>query len=341
MTYAARHGRGADSPSVSDAHAQELIDAAQVWVDDDADHETRVELGELLAKAKKGKQAAIDELGDRFSGMLEFGTAGLRGALGAGPNRMNRVVVIRAAAGLASYVKAHGGAGVVVGYDARHKSDVFARDTAEVMAGAGLRAFLLPRQLPTPVLAFAIRHLGVDAGVMVTASHNPPQDNGYKVYLGDGSQIVPPADAEISAEIAAVGPLATVPRSDDWQTLDDDVVEAYLDRVTGLVDPASPRDLRIAYTPLHGVGRDVVIAAFQRAGFDPLAVVARQADPDPEFSTVAFPNPEAPGAIDLAVAAAVEHQADIVLANDPDADRCAVAVPDPQSTSGWRMLRGD
>jgi phosphomannomutase len=330
-------GRGNDNDHEhrSSADTVDAVSVAEAWLAEDPDPDTRAELQALL---EAGDTAGLT---DRFGASLEFGTAGLRGALGAGPNRMNRVVVIRAAAGLASYVKAHGGSGVVVGYDARHKSDVFARDTAEVMAGAGLRAFLLPRQLPTPVLAFAIRHLGVDAGVMVTASHNPPQDNGYKVYLGDGSQIVPPADAEISAEIAAVGPLATVPRSDDWQTLGDDVVEAYLDRVTGLVDPRSPRELRIAYTPLHGVGRDVVIAAFQRAGFDPLAVVARQADPDPEFSTVAFPNPEEPGAIDLAVAAAVEHHADVVLANDPDADRCAVAVPDPQSTTGWRMLRGD
>jgi phosphomannomutase len=313
----------------------DAVSVAEAWLAEDPDPDTRAELQALL---EAGDMAGLT---DRFAASLEFGTAGLRGALGAGPNRMNRVVVIRAAAGLASYLKAHGGSGVVVGYDARHKSDVFARDTAEVMAGAGLRAFVLPRQLPTPVLAFAIRHLGVDAGVMVTASHNPPQDNGYKVYLGDGSQIVPPADAEISAEIAAVGPLAGVPRSDDWQTLDDAVVEAYLDRVSGLVDPGSPRDLRIAYTPLHGVGRDVVLAAFQRAGFEPPAVVTRQGDPDPEFSTVAFPNPEEPGAIDLVVAAAIEHRADIVLANDPDADRCAVAVPDPESASGWRMLRGD
>ena len=330
-----RAGQGQGHEHRSSADTVDAVSVAEAWLAEDPDPDTRAELQALL---EAGDTAGLT---DRFGASLEFGTAGLRGALGAGPNRMNRVVVIRAAAGLASYVKAHGGSAVVVGYDARHKSDVFARDTAEVMAGAGLRAFVLPRQLPTPVLAFAIRHLGVDAGVMVTASHNPPQDNGYKVYLGDGSQIVPPADAEISAEIAAVGPLAGVPRSDAWQTLDDDVVEAYLDRVTGLVDPASPRDLRIAYTPLHGVGRDVVLAAFQRAGFDPPAVVARQADPDPEFSTVAFPNPEEPGAIDLAVAAAVEHQADIVLANDPDADRCAVAVPAPQSTTGWRMLRGD
>jgi len=319
----------------SSADTVDAVTVAEAWLAEDPDPDTRAELQALLEAADTAG------LSDRFATSLEFGTAGLRGALGAGPNRMNRVVVIRAAAGLATYVKAHGGSAVVVGYDARHKSDVFARDTAEVMAGAGLRAFVLPRQLPTPVLAFAIRHLGVDAGVMVTASHNPPQDNGYKVYLGDGSQIVPPADAEISAEIAAVGPLAGVPRSDDWQTLDDEVVEAYLDRVAGLVDPASPRDLRIAYTPLHGVGRDVVLAAFQRAGFDQPAVVERQGDPDPEFSTVAFPNPEEPGAIDLAVAAAVEHRADIVLANDPDADRCAVAVPEPDSSSGWRMLRGD
>jgi phosphomannomutase len=280
-------------------------------------------------------------LTDRFGSSLEFGTAGLRGALGAGPNRMNRVVVIRAAAGLATYVNARGGSSVVIGYDARHKSDVFARDTAEVMAGAGLRALVLPRPLPTPVLAFAIRHLGADAGVMVTASHNPPQDNGYKVYLGDGSQIVPPADAEISAEIAAVGPLASVPRGDDWETLGEEVLEAYLDRAASLVDPASPRDLLIVYTPLHGVGRDVVLAAFGRAGFTAPTVVTRQGDPDPEFSTVAFPNPEEPGAIDLALAAAVEHDVDLVLANDPDADRCAVAVPDPQAAAGWRMLRGD
>jgi phosphomannomutase len=328
-------GQGQGHEHRGSADTVDAASVAEAWLAEDPDPDTRAELQTLLAA---GDTAG---LADRFGAQLEFGTAGLRGALGAGPNRMNRVVVSRAAAGLAAYVTAHGGRAVVIGYDARHKSDVFARDTAEVMSGAGLRALVLPRPLPTPVLAFAIRHLGVDAGVMVTASHNPPQDNGYKVYLADGSQIVPPADAEISAEIAAVGPLAGVPRGDGWQTLDDAVVEAYLDRVTGLVDPASPRDLRIAYTPLHGVGRDVVLAAFQRAGFEAPAVVARQGDPDPEFSTVAFPNPEEPGAIDLAVAAAVEHRADIVLANDPDADRCAVAVPDPESTSGWRMLRGD
>jgi phosphomannomutase len=317
------------------ADTVDATEVARAWLAEDPDPDTRAELKSLL---DSGDTAGLT---DRFGARLEFGTAGLRGALGAGPNRMNRVVVTRAAAGLSAYLAARGGKSVVIGYDARHKSDVFARDTAEVVTGAGMRASVLPRPLPTPVLAFAIRHLGADAGVMVTASHNPPQDNGSKVYLGDGSQIVSPADAEISAAIDAVGPLSTVPRSDDWQTLDDAVLEAYLDRVAGLVDAASPRDLRIAYTPLHGVGRDVVLAAFDRAGFPAPAVVERQADPDPEFSTVTFPNPEEPGAIDLALATAAETDADIVLANDPDADRCAVAVPDPDAAAGWRMLRGD
>ena len=317
------------------ADTVDAVSVAQAWLAEDPDPDTRAELSDILDRND------MTALADRFGGHLEFGTAGLRGALGAGPNRMNRVVVIRAAAGLAAYLMAHDGDAVVLGYDARHKSDVFARDTAEVMSGAGLRAMVLPHQLPTPVLAFAIRHLGVDAGVMVTASHNPPQDNGYKVYLGDGSQIVPPADAEISAAIEAVGPLAAVPRGDDWLTLGDEVLDAYLDRVASLVDPDSPRDLRIVYTPLHGVGRDVVLDAFARAGFTAPIVVARQGDPDPEFSTVAFPNPEEPGAIDLALGAAVDNDADIVLANDPDADRCAVAVPDPGVDGGWRMLRGD
>jgi len=327
------HGGGLEHRESADT--VDVVEVARAWLAEDPDPDTRAELAALLDAGD------ADGLADRFGATLEFGTAGLRGAMGAGPNRMNRVVVSRAAAGLSAYLKARGGSRVVVGYDARHKSDVFARDTAEVVEGAGLHALVLPRPLPTPVLAFAIRHLGVDAGVMVTASHNPPQDNGYKVYLGDGSQIVPPADAEISAEIAAVGPLPAVPRGDGWETLGEEVLEAYLVRTASLVRADAPRDLRIVYTPLHGVGRDVVLAAFARAGFPPPAVVARQGDPDPEFRTVSFPNPEEPGAIDLALAAAAEHGADIVLANDPDADRCAVAVPDAGAQGGWRMLRGD
>ncbi len=320
----------------------DLTARARAWAAEDPDQQTRAELEQLLAAVESDPDGdAARDLADRFDGRLEFGTAGLRGALGAGPNRMNRVVVIRAAAGLAAYLKANGATAddrVVIGYDARHNSDVFAADTAAVMTGAGLQALLLPRPLPTPVLAYAIRKLGCVAGVMVTASHNPPQDNGYKVYLGDGSQIVPPADAEISAHIDAVGALSDVPLGDAGQTLDDTVVDAYLDAMAGLVAPGGPRDIVTVYTPLHGVGGESVRVAMERAGFPAPHVAAAQAEPDPDFPTVAFPNPEEPGAMDLAMGLAAEVGADLVVANDPDADRCAVAVPGPH---GWRMLRGD
>ena len=318
-----------------------LVERARAWIADDPDPQTRAELAALVDRVTDGlgAQEARDDLADRFAGTLEFGTAGLRGELGAGPRRMNRAVVIRAAAGLARWLRARDGGAVVVGFDARYNSDVFARDTCAVMEAAGVEAMVLPRPLPTPVLAFALRYLGADAGVMVTASHNPPRDNGYKVYLGDGSQIAPPTDTEIAAEIAAVDAVASVPRADDgWVTLDDSVLEAYLDRAAGLLDESGPRELSIVYTPLHGVARDVVLAAFERAGFAAPVVVPTQADPDPDFPTVAFPNPEEPGALDAALALATETGADLVLANDPDGDRCAVAVPDGR---GWRMLTGD
>lgn len=313
----------------------ELIARAETWLAEDPDPDTREELAELIA-AKD-----VPELTARFGGTLQFGTAGLRGELGAGPMRMNRAVVIRAAAGLAAYLKKQGETDglVVIGYDARHKSADFARDTAAVMTGAGLRAAVLPRPLPTPVLAYAIRHLGAAAGVEVTASHNPPRDNGYKVYLGDGSQIVPPADAEIAAEIAAVGGLADVPRPDSgWETLDEGVLNAYLARTDAVLAQDSPRTARTVYTAMHGVGKDVLLAAFARAGFPEPVLVAEQAEPDPDFPTVAFPNPEEPGAMDLAFAKARESDPDLIIANDPDADRCAVAVRDG---ADWRMLRGD
>ncbi|MEU8585392.1 phospho-sugar mutase [Streptomyces sp. NPDC048664] len=313
----------------------ELIARAQAWLAEDPDAETREELARLIDAEDHAELAA------RFSGTLQFGTAGLRGELGAGPMRMNRAVVIRAAAGLAAYLKAQGqGDGlVVVGYDARHKSADFARDTAAVMTGAGLRAAVLPRPLPTPVLAFAIRHLGAVAGVEVTASHNPPRDNGYKVYLGDGSQIVPPADALIAAEIDAIAGLDSVPRPDGgWDTLDDSVLDAYLARTDAVLAEGSPRTARAVYTAMHGVGKDVLLAAFARAGFPAPILVAEQAEPDPDFPTVAFPNPEEPGAMDLAFGQARRTDPDLVIANDPDADRCAVAVKDG---GDWRMLRGD
>lgn len=313
----------------------ELLARAEAWLAEDPDPETREELAKLI------ESADTKALAERFAGTLQFGTAGLRGELGAGPMRMNRSVVIRAAAGLAAYLKSKGEAGglVVVGYDARHKSADFARDTAAVMTGAGLRAAVLPRPLPTPVLAFAIRHLGAVAGVEVTASHNPPRDNGYKVYLGDGSQIVPPADAEIAAEIAAIRTLHDVPRPDSgWETLDEGVLEAYLARTDAVLAPDSPRTARTVYTAMHGVGKDTLLAAFARAGFPEPVLVTEQADPDPDFPTVAFPNPEEPGAMDLSFAAARAADPDLIIANDPDADRCAVAVKDDED---WRMLRGD
>ncbi len=322
----------------------DLLARARAWLAEDPDEDTRAELSALLAAVEEDDQGPeADDLADRFAGRLEFGTAGLRGALGAGPNRMNRAVVHRAAAGLAAYLHEHAPAQgepglVVVGYDARHNSEVFAEDTAAVLVGAGLRAAVLPRPLPTPVLAFAVRHLGCVAGVMVTASHNPPQDNGYKVYLGDGSQIVSPADAAISACIDAGGDLGSLPRGEIEPRLDDTVLEAYLDGVTALVGTEGPRDLVSVYTPLHGVGGETVVEVMRRAGFPAPHVTPAQAEPDPDFPTVSFPNPEEPGAMDLALALAEQVGADLVLANDPDADRCAVAVPGPQ---GWRMLRGD
>jgi phosphomannomutase len=314
---------------------ENLLQRARAWAAQDPDPVTRSELERLV---ELGDAA---ELADRFDGTLEFGTAGLRGALGAGPNRMNRVVVLRAAAGLAAYLRDvlgdDDGDSVVIGYDARHNSEVFARDTAEVMTGAGLHAYLLPRPLPTPVLAFAIRDLGCVAGVMVTASHNPPQDNGYKVYLGDGSQIVPPADAEIAARIAEVGDVSDLPRGDGGELLGEELLDRYVERVVDLAG-GGPRDLSVVYTPLHGVGGLTVATALRAAGFAAPHVVAAQAEPDPDFPTTPFPNPEEPGAMDLAMELAGEVGADLVVANDPDADRCAVAIPGPH---GWQMLHGD
>ncbi len=324
----------------------ELDTQVRDWLDQDPDPVTRAELDLLLADG--GEQAQAD-LADRFAGRLEFGTAGLRGALGAGPNRMNRVVVGQAAAGLAAYLLETAPAGgddrprVVIGYDHRHNSDVFARDTAEIVAGAGCHALLLPEPLPTPVLAYAIRPLGCAAGVMVTASHNPPQDNGYKVYLGDGSQIVPPADTGIAERIAAVGRVDQLPRA-AYEQLGDEVRSAYLRDVLALV-PAGPRTLRLVHTALHGVGGALVADALDGAGFTDRHAVVEQERPDPDFPTVTFPNPEEPGAMDLALALAARVDADLVIANDPDADRCAVAVPLLGGTGrggqAWRMLSGD
>jgi phosphomannomutase len=314
----------------------QLRDAAMRWIADDPDPATRTELQQVLAAAMTGAAGAVDDLADRMSGMLRFGTAGLRGPVRAGPAGMNVAVVRRATAGLAAWLARTGERGtVVVGRDARHGSAAFATAAAEVLAGAGFAIRVLPGPLPTPVLAFAVRELGAVVGVQITASHNPPADNGYKVYLSDGAQLAPPSDAEIEAAIAATPAAVAIPAA--ATATEADVTEAYLERVARL-PRGTARTLRIALTPLHGVGGATAVHALHRAGFTDVHVVAAQAAPDPDFPTVAFPNPEEPGAIDALLALAAGVDADLAIALDPDADRCALAVP---TASGWRMLTGD
>lgn len=341
---------------------EELLERARKWIDDDPDPRTRDELSAVLEQTSAQnpivRADALADLADRFSGPLQFGTAGLRGRMGAGEHRMNRAVVIRAAAGFAEYLMDsldRNEPRVVIGYDARADSEVFAHDSAAVFAGAGCHAILLPSALPTPVLAFAVRALDADAGVMVTASHNPPQDNGYKVYLGgrmehgpgSGAQIVPPADTQIAEAIKAVPSALRVPMPNEgWTLLNAGILDAYLSEAIGVLRPDGARRLTIVLTPLHGVGGAPVAEALARGGFTDVHVVPEQAEPDPAFPTVSFPNPEEPGALDLAIACARDWGADLVIANDPDADRCAVAVADPALPfdglhTGWRPLRGD
>ncbi|WP_285135671.1 phospho-sugar mutase [Microbacterium sp. lyk4-40-TSB-66] len=328
-----------------------FVDAARAWVAQDPDAVTRDELSALLARVEDGDAAAADDLADRFRTRLAFGTAGLRGALGAGPNRMNRVLVAQAAAGFAAFLGERAGSTtptVVIGYDGRRNSDVFARDSAEIFAGAGLNAVLLPRMLPTPVLAFAVRHLGADAGVMVTASHNPPDDNGYKVYLGgadEGAQIVSPADAEIAAHIQRVadaGNVTVLPRSVGYANAPESLIDAYVAATAAIAPaPAGADGLNWVYTAMHGVGWETVSRVLTEAGYPAPTLVDAQIEPDGRFPTVAFPNPEEPGAMDLAFETARTAGAELVIANDPDADRLAVAIPDADAEGGWRRLSGN
>ncbi|MBK9180493.1 MAG: phospho-sugar mutase [Acidimicrobiales bacterium] len=318
-----------------------MLARARAWLAADPDPETRAELAALL---DAGDAAGLAE---RFAHGVGFGTAGLRAPLGAGPARMNRLVVRRAAAGLARWLLASrpGAAdrGVAVGWDARRRSDAFAAELAAVLAAAGVRVHLLPRALPTPVLAFAVRHLGAAAGCMVTASHNPPTDNGLKVYLGDGAQVAPPDEGALAAAIDAVGwdePIGPVPPGDPLVApVGDEVVAAYLAAVAALPLVPGHRRVRVVLTPLHGVGGDVAAAAFRLAGFPPVHPVPAQWEPDGSFPTVAVPNPEEPATFGAALAEADRVGADLVLALDPDADRLGAAVPDPGG--GWRVLRGD
>jgi phosphomannomutase len=334
----------------------ELRERAIAWLRDDPDPASRAELSAVV----DGLPDTAADLADRFAGPLTFGTAGLRGVTRAGPNGMNLAVVTAAAAGLVRFLDAKGAQGpIVIGYDARRGSHEFALQTARVATGAGRAALVLPRVLPTPVLAHAVRALRACAGVMVTASHNPPQDNGYKVYLGvgadgtplggrggNGAQIVPPADVEIEAAIRAVGPLVDVPLGPPGETLGEDIVQSYVDGAIGVLDERAVEageraGLVVAYTAMHGVGASVLAEVFAKAGFAPLLPVAEQNEPDPAFPTVSFPNPEEPGAMDLVLGVARAGDADLAIANDPDADRCAVAIPTGGSDGGWRMLRGD
>ena len=312
-----------------------LLETARAWADADPHDGDRAEIEALIEAENR------TELERRFAGPLTFGTAGLRGPLRAGPAGMNAAVVTRAAAGLGRWLAdaGHAGGGVVIGFDARRRSDEFARVSAAVLAGAGFAVQVLPRPLPTPVLSFAVRHLGCVAGVMVTASHNPPDDNGYKVYLDDGAQLVPPADREIEAAIAAVGPAREVPTSDDWLTLGDDVEADYVAAVVRALDPSTVpaivrQGLTVAYTAMHGVGAATTRSVLAAAGFAPPVSVPEQDEPDPAFPTVAFPNPEEPGAVDLLTALADRLGADVAIAEDPDADRCSVVC-------GGRQLTGD
>jgi phosphomannomutase len=318
---------------------QSLVGEVQAWIADDPDPLTASQLQQWLDTDNEA------ELRTSFSGFLQFGTAGLRGPIRPGPSGMNRAVVGRTATGIVAYMRERNLTSVVIGRDARYGSEDYTFETAEIMSGAGMKVFVLPRPLPTPVLAFATNELGCDVGIMVTASHNPPQDNGYKVYLGGtvdgieyrGSQIVSPTDVSIAQKIDGAKSLKNQPRGKEWEVLGEEIVEKYIDRTASLATKSGT--LKIVYTAMHGVGTETLQRVFHKAGFPSPILVDAQCAPDPDFPTVAFPNPEEPGAIDLALETAKSFDADLVIANDPDADRCAAAVKDP--LTGWRMLRGD
>jgi phosphomannomutase len=327
--------------------ADGLREAAAAWLSADPDERDRAELSSLLSDTSP---ESVAELTDRFAGRLRFGTAGLRGAVGAGPNRMNQVTVTATTAALARWLldrdPSAAEAGVVIGHDARHRSDEFALQAAQVLAGAGIKVHMLTGRMPTPFLAFAVRKLNAAAGVMITASHNPRADNGYKLYLSDGAQVVPPADTEIEVAIGELGAVSDVviatPDSPLITRPGDELTQAYLDAICALTPPpASAAWLRFVYTPLHGVAGQLALRAFDQAGFPEPDLVIAQFEPDPDFPTVTFPNPEEPGTLDLALAQARRSAADLVIANDPDGDRLAVAVPDPDLAGGWRVLTGD
>ncbi len=319
---------------------EEFAARIRAWRDADPDAGCVTDLDVLVQSARRGDDDALTELQDAFTGMLRFGTAGLRGRMAPGPNRMNSAVVRKAAWALARSVPTESSVPpvCVIGYDSRYRSRHFAEESAAVLAAAGWRALVMPRALPTPILAFAVRHLQTDLGIMVTASHNPPRDNGYKVYLGDGRQIIEPIDSGVADAMTQAPPAREIATSREWEFLDDRIVEAYLASAVEILQSASTREVTLVHTALHGVSTEVFATALTRAGFPAPIEVTAQRDPDPDFPTLDFPNPEEAGALDLAIATALEHDADAIIAHDPDADRCAVAIP---TADGWRMLTGD
>ncbi|MEV8338636.1 phospho-sugar mutase [Leucobacter sp. NPDC077196] len=372
-TASPRKARAAAAPrdtgtddAATPAHLAEVIAVATAWADADIDASTRAEARALIERSSRGDDAAIAELTAAFSGRLAFGTAGLRGRIGAGPMRMNRVVVSQTSAGFAAYLweearrrGSRDAPSVVIGYDGRIGSTIFARDAAEVMSGAGIAAYLLPEAGPTPLTAFAVRHLDVSAGIMITASHNPPRDNGYKVYLGDddaGSQIAPPTDAAIAAHIERVAatPVAEIRRAHGYSVLGSGVADAYVSETSAAVLAGLPQrvespgvaigtdtDLRVVYTAMHGVGAELAQRVFLSSGLPRVTPVREQLAPDGNFPTVDFPNPEEPGALDLSYRTARAVNADLIVAHDPDADRLALAAPHPSEASGYRRLTGN
>jgi len=334
---------------------QTLISQVSSWADQDPESDYRDTSLALLERLRAGDKSALITAKDLFESRLAFGTAGIRGPMRGGPNGMNRLVISQTTAGIARYLLEKSPPGntthhVVIGFDGRHHSETFARNTAEVLSGHGISASLLPRMLPTPVLAFAVRELGATAGVMITASHNPAEDNGYKVYFGgqdEGSQIIPPVDTDIEAHIQRVAHTktwSTIPRSTDLvAVIDGDIVEKYLAATLNslqLTAPMEPAPI-IVYTAMHGVGGETFLAAMDKAGLPEPHEVEQQFEPDPDFPTVAFPNPEERGALDLSFENARSLGADLIIAHDPDADRLAAALPDPSVSAGYRALTGN
>lgn len=322
-----------------EAYLDEALEIANKWLISDPDETTKVETEKLISDKNI-------ELIQRFSNSLVFGTAGIRGARGAGPMRMNRVMIRIVATAIAEELLSDNQSDeaplVVVGYDARHKSQIFAQDSVRVLATHGVRSLILPGPTPTPVLAYTSLSKKAKAGIMVTASHNPAEDSGYKVYWEDGAQIANPVDTKIAQRIDFKNPPTEESLADyEDETIlkgDDELIKTYVDFASSSVSSESKREIKQIYTPLHGVGKKVFLDVFEKAGFENPTVVESQAEPDPDFPTVSFPNPEEEGALDRALGLAIEKNADLVIANDPDADRLAIVA---RHGNKWRHLNGN